>query len=742
MPELRNIFACLVHESAECVVDLVRNLRFVDPTSEILLYNGGPDPTLLQKGFPFERYDATVVPNPRRMNWGKLHDFALDCMRFALGGASFHTLTIVDSDQLGLRAGYSAGIAEFLTAQPHCGLLGSTEGVHPASSGLGPVRAAWAELELWRPLLRRFPEGESRFVHWTFWPSTVFTFDACRALVQLFAADDQLKDILTRSQLWATEEILFPTLVALLGFEVRRNPCSSEYVRFRERFTPAHVDQALQLRNAYWMHPVARKLNDPVRLHIARRLCNYEQPLSGGNTVSDGNERRKPPRILQTLPILARMRQVEGWLDDAEGDLLLASAARALNDHGASAGIVEIGSYCGRSTTVLGCAVEALCPDARVFAVDPHDGKVGSDDTSIQTVGPSFDRFQRNLAAAGITECVVPIRKCSFEVEWSDPISLLLVDGLHDYTNVARDFFHFEQHVVPGGLVAFHDYADYYPGVKAFVNEVLATGFYQRVAIAASLIVVQKVSEGIGLHTARAAVVSCGSRRPLVSCIMATADRRPLVPRAIEYFLRQDYPNKELVIVDDGSDSIADLVVTGPSVRYIRLDRRLTMGAKHNLATEAARGEIILHWDDDDWMATGRISYQVSELEKQPGLVLSGLARLLFFEPVTTRSWEYIYPQDAPPWVAGGTFCYRKELLLKQRFQDVSEGADTLYAWNLKGAAIHALDDNRFYVATVHSRNTSPKRVSDSRWTPCPTERVRELMGEDWSFYEAWPALG
>lgn len=83
MGAFRNIFACLVHESQECAVDLVRNLRALDPGSTILLYNGGRDPDLLRRGFPFERYGAVVHPEPRPLAWGWLHDFALDCIRFA-----------------------------------------------------------------------------------------------------------------------------------------------------------------------------------------------------------------------------------------------------------------------------------------------------------------------------------------------------------------------------------------------------------------------------------------------------------------------------------------------------------------------------------------------------------------------------------------------------------------------------------------------------------------------------------
>src|SRR3712207_6562734 len=104
------------------------------------------------------------------------------------------------------------------------------------------------------------------------------------------------------------------------------------------------------------------------------------------------------------------------------------------------------------------------------------------------------------------------------------------------------------------------------------------------------------------------------SSQPLVSCIMPTADRRAFVARAVEYFLRQDYAARELIDVDDGRDAVGDLVPADERVRYVRLDKKLTVGAKRNLACEAARGEVVAHWDDDDWHAPRRLSYQVGEL--------------------------------------------------------------------------------------------------------------------------------
>jgi hypothetical protein len=89
------------------------------------------------------------------------------------------------------------------------------------------------------------------------------------------------------------------------------------------------------------------------------------------------------------------------------------------------------------------------------------------------------------------------IQKHSYEVTWDKPIQILFIDGLHDYTNVARDFFQFERWVVPGGYIAFHDYAEYYPGVKSFVNEILASGRYRQVHYVGSMMIVEKLDPEI-----------------------------------------------------------------------------------------------------------------------------------------------------------------------------------------------------------------------------------------------------
>ncbi len=219
---------------------------------------------------------------------------------------------------------------------------------------------------------------------------------------------------------------------------------------------------------------------------------------------------------------------------------------------------------------------------------------------------------------------------------------------------------------------------------------------------------------------------------------MPTYNRRPFVARAIAYFLRQDYPNKELVVVDDGDDDVSDLVPAAPHVRYVRLPRRLSLGAKRNECVRQARGDLIMHWDDDDWMAPHRISAQVEALLRD-GAEVCGLRRMLFHEPATGRAWLYEYSGTGPFWAIGGSLLYTRDYWRRGPFPDLQVGEDTRFLWSRAARAV-ILTDLTCYVALVHAGNTSPKRTDDSYWHPHPAEEVRRLLGEDWAFYAQAPA--
>jgi glycosyltransferase involved in cell wall biosynthesis len=102
------------------------------------------------------------------------------------------------------------------------------------------------------------------------------------------------------------------------------------------------------------------------------------------------------------------------------------------------------------------------------------------------------------------------------------------------------------------------------------------------------------------------------------------------------------------------------------------------VGEKRNLAIEASRGEIILHWDDDDWMHPCRISYQVEHMLRASADV-SGLSKVLFYEVGTGKLWLYEYPKQPQAWLCDGSLCYHKSFWAKKKFARLHIGEDTKF---------------------------------------------------------------
>ena len=209
--------------------------------------------------------------------------------------------------------------------------------------------------------------------------------------------------------------------------------------------------------------------------------------------------------------------------------------------------------------------------------------------------------------------------------------------------------------------------------------------------------------------------------KPLVSCIMPTRDRRAYVGQAIEYFLRQDYPAKELIILDDGDDPIGDLVPDHPGISYHRLDRRTVLGAKRNLACELAAGDLIAHWDDDDWQAPRGSASRCPARWRGGRPVRRGKPALLGSQG--NRAWRYTWPAGRRQWAAGASLCYPSTVAAarSRRSRPVrtpgSCGTRRCGGWPTCGP--------RTAWWPWYIRNTVPKTGRGAYWTPAVSARSR-----------------
>lgn len=156
------------------------------------------------------------------------------------------------------------------------------------------------------------------------------------------------------------------------------------------------------------------------------------------------------------------------------------------------------------------------------------------------------------------------------------------------------------------------------------------------------------------------------SPRPSVSCICPTANRQGLILTAIRSFLSQTYVDSELVIVDDGKDVTP--VPDSPRIRYIRLQPGdLPVGEKRNICCENAKGEIIVHFDDDDWSHPNRVTQQVERL-RQSGKSVTGYSSFSYYDVFTGKA----FCLTKLGYAAGTTQCYYKSYWQNHRFDSTA----------------------------------------------------------------------
>jgi hypothetical protein len=163
---------------------------------------------------------------------------------------------------------------------------------------------------------------------------------------------------------------------------------------------------------------------------------------------------------------------------------------------------------------------------------------------------------------------------------------------------------------------------------------------------------------------------------PFVSICTPTFNRRPFIPIMIKCFENQTYPKDKMewIIVDDGTDKIEDLVTHIPQVKYFKYDNKLSLGTKRNITNEKAKGDIIVYMDDDDYYPPDRVSHAVDKLRQNPKALCAGSSAMyIYFKHIQKM---YQFGPYGPNHATAATFAFRKELLLKTRFDESASLAE------------------------------------------------------------------
>jgi len=159
---------------------------------------------------------------------------------------------------------------------------------------------------------------------------------------------------------------------------------------------------------------------------------------------------------------------------------------------------------------------------------------------------------------------------------------------------------------------------------------------------------------------------------PLVSIILCTYNRVPLVPRAIASVLAQSYRNWELIIIDDGSrDDTGQVVMpvakSDPRVTYV-YHANTGLARSRNIGIALASGRYTTFLDSDDEYRENHISVRIKAMTERPSpaLIYGGIEYVGPIErqytPDARNSGEKIHLSQC---YASGTFFARTSLFKK-----------------------------------------------------------------------------
>jgi len=194
---------------------------------------------------------------------------------------------------------------------------------------------------------------------------------------------------------------------------------------------------------------------------------------------------------------------VKGFLAPAEGE--------ALRDYAAACAplgpILEIGSYCGKSTVYLGLGARE--GGGRVLAVDHHRGSEENQpgqmfhDPDLADGHGGIDtlpHFRRTMRDAGLEDVVIPVasKARDFADVWRQPLGMVFIDGGHTLDAALTDYRLFAPKVVPGGVLAIHDvHPDPDTGGRPpyeIYELALASGLFRGLALVETLALLRRIN--------------------------------------------------------------------------------------------------------------------------------------------------------------------------------------------------------------------------------------------------------
>lgn len=207
---------------------------------------------------------------------------------------------------------------------------------------------------------------------------------------------------------------------------------------------------------------------------------------------------------------------------------------------------------------------------------------------------------------------------------------------------------------------------------------------------------------------------------PKISCLLVTAKSRiEYFQRSFQCYLDQTYPNRELVIVNEGpfeyQQQIKSVVGDRDDVRFVFLDGYYTLGALRNISIILSNGDLFVQWDDDDFNMPERLMTQYSFLSKHPDARVCYLTdQLHYYFPTKElywENWERFLSGNIQEFslIPGTIMAYKKDFCFRYPSSGTfaSAGEDSILARDLceQGKVVLLRDKGYLHVYSFHGKN-------------------------------------
>jgi len=228
---------------------------------------------------------------------------------------------------------------------------------------------------------------------------------------------------------------------------------------------------------------------------------------------------------------------------------------------------------------------------------------------------------------------------------------------------------------------------------------------------------------------------------PFVSVCTPTFNRRPFIQTMFQCFENQTYPKErmEWIIVDDGTDSIEDLILKKkdciPQIKYIRLTERVPLGKKRNIMHKHVKGDFVVYMDDDDYYPPERVSHAVEKLQMNPWALCAGSSVLHIYFKHLDKIMEF--GPYGKYHATAGTFAFRKELLDDTAYQDDAALGEEKYFLKNYTVPLVQLDPFKVILVFSHPHNTFDKK----KLLIDPTKTVVKETSLSFSEFEMKPEM-